>query len=345
MSQRGLTTAAEIEQQPEVLAALLQDGLPQVRAVATQITADPPRFVLLAGRGTSDNAALYAKYLLEIRLGLPVGLVSPSTTTLYSARQRLDDVLVVAVSQSGASPDLVEVIEAARRSGAQTLAITNEAGSPLAQVSSLHLDVMAGPEKAIPATKSYTAQLFALWLLVDAWRGGDAALAASIPGLASQVLSRSREVDAIADRLRFADHLVVTGRGYASATAREAALKVMETAFLSTHAWSAADLLHGPFAMLHERTPCLAVVPEGPGGDAMRPVLQALADRRIDLTVIGDALGVPAATTFALPAGVEESLSPVLQILPLQLLAHRVALARGYDPDRPPGLSKVTRTR
>jgi glucosamine--fructose-6-phosphate aminotransferase (isomerizing) len=345
MSERGTVTAAEIEQQPEVLGRVLGEVLPDVRDVATRIAADPPRFVLLAARGTSDNAALYAKYLLEVHLGLPVGLVSPSTTTLYSARQQLDDVLVIAVSQSGASPDLVEVVRAARRSGAQTLAVTNNAASALAEAARLHLDVMAGPEKAVPATKSYTAQLLTLWLLVDAWRGGDATRAASLPDLAAGVLSRFREVDAIADRLRFADHLVVTGRGYASATAREAALKVMETAFLSTHAWSGADLLHGPLAMLHERTPCLAVVPRGPGGDAMRPVLQALVDRQVDLTVIGDPLGVSAATTFALPEGVEESLSPVLQILPFQLLAHRIALERGYDPDCPPGLSKVTRTR
>lgn len=345
MSVRGQVMASEIAQQPEVLDRLLTEGLASARNVAQEIRASPPRFVLLVARGTSDNAALYAKYLLEIRLGLPVGLVSPSTTTLYGAEQRLEDVLVVAVSQSGTSPDLVEVMHAARAAGAQTLAITNEAASALAQASALHLDVLAGPERAVPATKSYTAQLLTLWLLVDALAGGDAAAAADLPNMASGVLSRSGEVDVLANRLRFADHLVVTGRGYASATASEAALKLMETAFLSTHAWSAADLLHGPFAMLQERTPCLALVPRGPGGNAMKPVLQALADSRADLTVFGDSLGVPVAGTFCLPESVDEALSPVLQILPFQLLAHRVAVARGYDPDRPPGLNKVTRTR
>jgi glucosamine--fructose-6-phosphate aminotransferase (isomerizing) len=344
MEPAGATTATEIAQQPSVLARLLHEGAPVIREVAARVAARAPRFVLLAARGTSDNAALYAKYLLEVRLGLPVGLVSPSTTTLYRSRQDLRDVLVVALSQSGGSPDLVEVLDAARKGGAATLAITNSPASALAMASELHLDVLAGPERAVPATKSYTAQLLTSWLLVDHWGGGSTVSADALPEQAAEVLARDAEIQTMADRYRFAAQLVVTGRGYASATAREAALKIMETSFLSAHAWSSADLLHGPLAMVDEKTSCIAVVPEGPGGQAMRPVLSALLDRHADVAVVGDALQTSPRTHFGLPSGVAEELSPILQVLPFQLLAHRIAVARGYDPDAPRALAKVTKT-
>ncbi|MBI3686920.1 MAG: SIS domain-containing protein [Actinobacteria bacterium] len=338
--------AAEIAEQPAVLDRILTEGRTAVRAVAGSVARHAPRFVLVAGRGSSDHAALYAKYLVEIRLGLPAGLVSPSTTTLYGARPDLRGVLVLAVSQSGGSPDLVESTRVARECGALTVAVTNDAASPLARASALHLALLAGPERAVPATKSYTAQLLTLWLLVDGWRGGDGADAGALPALAAAALARTAEVAAVADRYRFAERLVVTGRGYAHATAREAALKVMETSFLSTHAWSGADLLHGPLAMVDERTPCLVVAPEGAGGAALGPVLARLRERGADLTVVGARAAVESAGGgVVLPGPVPESLSPVLEVLPLQLLAHRLALARGHDPDTPRALGKVTRTR
>lgn len=341
----GDATASEISQQPEVLARILREAPARVADVVARIFEHRPRTVLLAARGTSGNAARYAKYLLEVKLGLPVGLVEPSTVTLYGARPRLDDVLLVTVSQSGGSPDLLEVVRAGRAGGALTLAVTNNGASPLATESEMHLPVLAGTELAVPATKSYTAQLLLLWLLVDAWSGGRGDAAARLPELAQGVLDRRVEVDELAGRYRFADRLVVTGRGFASATAREGALKVMETAFLSAHAWSGADLMHGPLAMVDERTPCLAVVPEGPGGAAMAPVLEALVARQADVTVVGDRLGNLSTRCFPLPTSVAEDLSPVLQILPFQLLAHRLAVARGHDSDAPRGLNKVTRTR
>lgn len=345
MSAPGNVTASEISQQPGVLARVLREAPPSVSEVVARVVARRPKAVLLAARGTSGNAARYAKYLLEVKLGLPVGLVEPSTTTLYGARPALGDVLLVTVSQSGGSPDLLEVVRAARAGGALTLAVTNDAASAISTESELHLDVLAGPELAVPATKSYTAQLLLLWLLIDAWAGGRGEGSAPLPELAQAVLARSAEVDELAARYRFADRLIVTGRGFASATAREAALKVMETAFLSAHAWSAADLMHGPLAMVDERTPCLAVVPAGPGGAAMAPVLQALVARQADLTVVGDGSGTGASSCFPLPSTVAEDVAPILQILPFQLLAHRIAVARGYDPDAPRGLSKVTKTR
>jgi glucosamine--fructose-6-phosphate aminotransferase (isomerizing) len=336
--------AAEIAEQPLALQRVLDQGLAAIRQAAKRAADHSPRFVLLAARGTSDHAALYAKYLVEIGLGLPAGLASPSTMTAYGARPDLGGVMWVAVSQSGGSPDLVEATAVARSAGALTVAVTNTPASPLAEAAELHLDVLAGPERAVAATKSYTSQLLTLYLLVDAWRGGDGGAARPLPSLAAEVLARG-DGTRVAGRYRFVERLVTTGRGYAYPTAREAALKLMETSYLSAHAFSGADLLHGPLAMIDQDRPVIAVVPEGVGGAALAPVLERLRERGADLLVVGDQRAAAgAAAAIPLPAGTDEQVAPVLQILPLQQLAHAMAVARAYDPDAPRGLQKVTET-
>ncbi|MDR6685208.1 glucosamine--fructose-6-phosphate aminotransferase (isomerizing) [Arthrobacter sp. 1088] len=340
----GAKMAHEISEQPQVLAGLLDSGRQQFVAMADIIKRTSPRFVLLAARGTSDHAALYAKYLIEISLGLPVGLASPSTLTAYGAKPQLEGVLWLAVSQSGGSPDLVESTAAARRLGALTVAVTNSPGSPLAGAAEHHVDILAGSETAVAATKSYTAQLLALWLLVDAWRGGTSANAAGIPDWAASVLADDAVLD-VAGSYRFAERIITTGRGYSYPTAREGALKLMETSYLPAQAFSGADLLHGPFAMIDSQHPVIAVVPEGIGGTAMRPVLERLAERGAHVCVVGDlSAALPGSLVVPLPAGVSEELSPILQILPLQRLALQLSVKRGNDPDAPRGLMKVTET-
>ena len=349
---RGALMRAEIGEQPQALARLLDHGLGAVREVAAAIRARPPRFVLLAARGTSDHAALYAKYLAEIRLGLPCGLVSPSTLTGFGARPDLSDVLWITVSQSGGSPDLVESTTIARERGALTVAVTNDPASALATAAEFGVDVLAGPERAVAATKSYSSQLLALYLLVDAVGGGDAAAARELPDRVGQLLAAERaggRVHRLAQRYRFVERLVTTGRGYAYPTAREAALKLMETSYLSAHAFSGADLLHGPFAMIDADRPVLAVAPDGVGSAALEPVLQRLHEREADVLLVADERtlerwgGKLSTVELALPA-VAEEVAPVVQIVPFQLLALEMAVARGLDPDAPRGLSKVTRT-
>ncbi len=341
----GRIMAGEMAEQPAVFERILRDGVAPVREVAREIEARRPRFVLLTARGTSDNAALYAKYLVEVILGLPAGLTSPSTTTAYGARPDLRDVLVIAVSQSGGSPDLIDSTAVARDCGAVTLAVTNAPGSPLAQAAELHLDVLAGPEKALPATKTYTAELLVLYLLVEALRGGSGTAAMALPERAAGLLSRSAEVGVLAQRYRFADRLVTTARGYGYPTAREAALKIMETSYLAAHAFPGADLLHGPLAMVDNESPVVAIVPDGVGGRALAPVLDRLRERSADLCVIGTPEAVAAASVgFALPGGTAEELSPILEILPLQQLAYEIAIGRGFNPDAPRALAKVTET-
>ncbi len=336
---------AEMREQPEVWARLLQRQ-PEFAAAARAVLARPPRFVLLAARGSSDHAALYAKYLIEIVHGLPAGLVSPSTLTAYAARPDFRDVLLLAISQSGGSPDLVQTVQAARRGGAFTLAITNNPASALAQAAQLHLPLGAGPERAVAATKSYTAQLLALYLLLDHMRGGTGAAAGGMAAAGQEVILRAEQaMPAHALRYRFAQRMVVTGRGYAYPTAREAALKLMETSYVSAQAFSGADLLHGPVALLDPQIPVLALVPAGVAGAAMGPVLPRIRQARADLFVVGSAEAMAAADAgFALPDGIAPELSPLIEILPLQWLALHLATARGENPDAPRGLRKVTET-
>ncbi|RSM68350.1 glucosamine-6-phosphate deaminase [Actinoplanes sp. ATCC 53533] len=342
--------AADIAEQPGGYARLLEgEPAKAIAAAAARVAEQRPRHVIFVGRGTSDHAALYAAYLTEIRLGIPVGLASPSAITLYGARPDLKDALVVGVSQSGGSPDLTEVLKVARESGALTLAVTNNPGSTLAQTAELSVDVAAGHERAVAATKTYTAELFALLLLVEGIRNGDGTLPAEertalaeLPRLAEQALA-DRGADELAQRYRFASRLVTTGRGYAYPTARETALKLMETSYLPALAFSGADLLHGPLAMTDPDVPVLAVVGAGPGGASMADVVARLGERRADVVTVG-ATDIPgAAGRLAVPA-VDERYAPLLDILPLQRLALALALARGEDPDAPRGLKKVTST-
>jgi len=337
--------AAEIGEQPSALARLLGQGAPDVERAAQIIAERGPRFVTLVARGTSDHAAMYAKYLIEIGLGLPCGLASPSTVGLYAAPLRpASDVLVIAVSQSGHSPDLVSYLTAWRAAGAVAVSVVNDPSSPLAAASDACIDVRAGQERAVAATKTFTAELLALWMLVTAWSGRSLESAAALPGLVSMLAASPDPIAEIADRYRFADRLIVTGRGYGYPVAREAALKLMETSYLAAHAFSGADLLHGPIAMVDTATPVLFVAPPGVGAQSLRPTAIELRERNVDVVSIGGGLAGIASHTVELPP-LSEDLAPIAAAIPLQWLAWRMAVDRGCDPDAPRSLRKVTRTR
>jgi glutamine---fructose-6-phosphate transaminase (isomerizing) len=345
----GAGMAADIDEQPAGYERLLSaEHAGAIARVAAVIAERRPRHVVFTARGTSDHAALYAAYLTEIRLNLPAGLASPSAVTVFGARPDLSDALVVGVSQSGGSPDLAEVLRVARESGALTLAVTNNPESRLVDTAELSIDIAAGHERAVAATKTYTAELLALLMLIEGVRAGDGVLPAEeracldrLPELAERTLSDATPAQ-LAPRYRFAAQLVTTGRGYAYPTAREAALKLMETSYLPALAFSGADLLHGPLAMTDPDVPVLAVVGSGPGGQSMREVLPRLGERRADVVVVGSA-DVEATARMAVPE-VDERYAPLLDILPLQRLALALALTRGEDPDAPRGLKKVTAT-
>lgn len=344
-ARKGAAMAAEVHEQPAVWAQVLAHATGEIAAVAAAVRARRPRFVLLVARGTSDHAAVYAKYLVELLLGLPAGLASPSSMTVYGSRPDLRDVLLIGISQSGGSTDLVTSMAVGRAQGALTLAVTNNPGSALDEAAELSLSVHAGTERAVAATKSYTAQLLTLFLLVDRLRGGDGAQAQALPALGQQVLEAEPQVRELAARYRFAQRLVVTARGVSYPTAREAALKLMETSYVAAQAFSGADLLHGPMAMIDSQVPVLVVLADGAGGQALAGVLPRLREVGADVLCVGTPQAVAAATVgVALPTGVPELLSPLIEIIPFQLLALHLAVARGVDPDAPRGLLKVTRT-
>jgi glucosamine--fructose-6-phosphate aminotransferase (isomerizing) len=341
----GELTAAEIREQPAILARVLAQAGPEIAALADAVRVRHPRFVLFVARGTSDHAALYAKYLVETLLGLPAGLVSPSTMTVYGVRPNLRDVLFVGISQSGASPDLLDPMERARDSGAMTVAVTNAPTSPLARAAEHHLDILAGPERSVAATKSYTAQLLTLYLLLAGLAERIDPAINALPDQAETLITRDREVAGLATRYRFAEQILLTARGYNYPTVREGALKLMETSYLVSYGFSGADLLHGPMAMIDRGFPVIAVAPGGRGGESLVPVIERLHELGADTLLIGDpALCAPATLTFALTETGPEILSPILSIIPLQQLAYHLALERGVDPDQPRGLRKITET-
>lgn len=341
MAAAGARMAEEVAEQPAVFESLVTRR-EDLTAVARLVAARGPRFALLAARGSSDHAALYAKYLIEVLLQLPAGLVSPSTTTLYGARPDFTDVLYLSVSQSGGSPDLVAATEAARAQGALTVAVTNTPSSPLSDAAELSVDIKAGEELAVAATKTYSATLLSLYLLVDAVRGGSGEAVADIGELAATALAAPIE-DAVA-RFRDIDRVVTTGRGYSSATAAEAALKLAETSYLGARSYSGADLLHGPVAAIDDRTGVVAVTSKGHGGTAMRDVVETVRGRGPSVLAVGSAAADVAADLRIVVPETAEEVAPILEILPLQRLALALSLARGGDPDNPRGLNKVTRT-
>jgi glutamine---fructose-6-phosphate transaminase (isomerizing) len=341
----GALMAAEVAEQPQVFERILSEGRAAIAEVAAWVRDAAPRFVLFVARGTSDHAALYAKYLVETELGLPAGLASPSTLTIYGAQPHFGDVLVIAISQSGGSPDLTEVVQRSREGGARTLSITNAPKSPVAQAAERHIDILAGPERAVAATKSYTAQLLSLYLLVEAIAGRDGGEADLLPRRAREALSHEDEIARLAARYRFAEQVVVTSRGYNYPTALETALKLMETSYLVAHAFSAADLLHGPMAMIDRGFPVVMAVPPGKGGDVLAPVIDELRKVGADTFIAGTPAAAEEGTVgVGLHDLGPEILSPALLILPLQQLAFHLAMDRGVDPDQPRGLHKVTET-
>jgi glutamine---fructose-6-phosphate transaminase (isomerizing) len=341
---------SEIHEQPEVLSRLLVSQRENVERIAGTIRERTVHGVFLAARGTSDNAGLYAKYLWGAWNGLPVALATPSLFTVYKRPPRIEHLLTVGISQSGQSPDIVGVIEEAARQGAPSLAITNAPGSPLARAAEASVDIAAGAEEAVAATKTYTAQLMAIAMLSSALDGDEArwSALARVPDLVRSVLEQEDRIAEQAQRYRFMDYCIVLGRGYNYATAFEWALKLKELSYVIADPYSSADFQHGPVAVLERGFPVLAVLPDGAVfDDALAFLKRLVEDRHVELLAISnrdEALAL-AHTGVPLPADLPEWLSPIVAIVAGQLFCYHLTRAKGFDTESPRGLRKVTLTR
>lgn len=340
----------EILEQPQVLQHWLDTQFDNAQRIARAVRTRGVDFVFLAARGTSDHAGVYAQYTWGALNGLPVAFAAPSLFTRYGKWPRLHNALVVGVSQSGQSPDVVSVIAEGWRQGALTLAVTNAPESPLAQAAEFALDVQAGVEKAIAATKSYTAELLALAALSAALADDDEALKAlwRLPAAVAEALKLEGEVEGIAHAHQTLAQCVVLGRGYNLCTAHEWALKIKELAYVLADPYSAADFQHGPIAIIERGFPVLAIAPGGAVYEDVLALLHRLKqEREAELFVISDEDAALAAGKFALrlPPDVPEWLSPLVGIVPAQLYCYHLARAKGYDTETPRGLRKVTLTK
>ncbi len=337
----------EIREQGEIVANLLQRQIERVASLAQTIRAYEPVFVCLAARGTSDNAALYAKYLFGSFLRMPMMLATPSLHTLYRMPPNLARSLVIGISQSGRAEDVRQVLQDAREQGALTVAITNYDDSPMARTAEHHIAILAGEEQSIAATKTYTAQMTVLAMLVaalDTQHSLQADLHA-LPRYVSEALAESEKIREWSQRYRYMSNFSVIGRGYNLCTALEVSLKVKELCYLSATGYSEADFRHGPIAMIQPGFPVMLIAPQGQTLEQMRDLAVKLREREAELLIVSNDDDLLAQGLYAMrQPTMPEWLSPIPFVIPGQMFAMLQAMHRGYAVDRPRGLSKVTVT-
>ncbi|MFN0169339.1 MAG: SIS domain-containing protein [Bryobacteraceae bacterium] len=339
----------EIRQQPDALERTLKSQLPRIEQFRRRMATRRPRLIVLAARGTSDNAAQFGRYLLEIATGIPVSLAAPSIHTLYGSRLDYRDALVIGISQSGESTDTNLVVERARAQGAITIGVTNESGSTLAKLAEHLFFVRAGKERSVAATKTYTGQVLLMYLLAYA-------LGARIkpddlrrlPEWTAASLTLEPRIAALSERYRYMDHAVVVGRGLNYANAFEFALKLMETCYVVAERFSSADFLHGPIAMVESAFPVFVFAPTGVTWGPLKIFIDKLTLLGAETLLVTDASNGEAAAMvpriLKVPLRLKEMYTPIPYIIPAQLFAACLAGQKGLDADKPRTLTKVTHT-
>ena len=338
----------EIHQQPDALTRLLDAEKDTVAKLAAAIRHRKITHVIIAARGTSDNAGRYAQYLLGAMNGIVVTLTTPSLFSIYKQPPTFGNALVLGISQSGKSPDIVSVLAEAQRQGALTAAITNQPNSDLAQHADFVIDLHAGDENSVAATKTYTTELTAIAMLSTALADSAEMKSAleTVPDLVRQTLSLNSHLPQIAERYRYMQHCVVIGRGYNYATAFEVALKLKELTYTIVEPYSSADFQHGPLAVIEAGFPVLVVSPTGKVLPELRTFIRTIESRDGEVIAISndDEILASARVSLKIPA-VPEWISPIVAVLPGQLFAMYLAHSKDYPLDTPRGLRKITETR
>ena len=339
----------EIRQQPEALERTLARERRGVEEFKRALTKRRPRLIVLVARGTSDNAARFGRYLLEIATGIPVTLAAPSIVSLYGVTVDYRETLVVALSQSGESTDTNLVLERAREQGALTLGITNERRSTLAGLAERIFLVHAGREKSVAATKTYTGQMLMFYLLAYAL-GGKIGIPdlERLPEAVEGALRLEPEIDALSERYRYMRHAVVVGRGLNYANAFELSLKLMETCYVVTERFSSADFMHGPIAMVEPSFPVFAFAPPDVTWPSLGGTLDKLKSLRAEIVAITDSgnreVEARATRVIRLPRRLKPWFTPIPYIVPAQIFAAFLAAQKGFNPDHPRTLHTVTLT-
>jgi glucosamine--fructose-6-phosphate aminotransferase (isomerizing) len=334
---------AEIDEAGAAIARQLAGDAGRIDRLGSKLRALEPPVLTTIARGSSDCCALYLKYLAEIVVGIPCASIGPSIATLYGAPLRLSRAAAVSISQSGRSPDIIEMQRSARKAGAMTIAMVNEVDSPLATEAEELLPLMAGREQSVAATKSMIAGLVAGAALVAAWRG-DAALKSAIAGLPAILPAESAPPPpAMIERVARAEHAFVLGRGATFAVATEAALKLKETCAIHAEAYSSAEVLHGPAELARPGFLVIAFMPTDAGRDGMEMTLRLLAAAGADVVRV-DTGGVDAGDRLDCATAASPLLTPIAMIHRFYGLAEAVSRRLGRNPDRPRNLHKVTET-
>lgn len=335
----------EIREQPEVLERTLSSEAEKITRIGDYVRQKEVDVVVIVARGSSDNASLFGRYLLEITSGIPVSLSAPSVYTLYNAKLRLKRALVIGVSQSGEGTDINTVLERARAGGAFTLVVTNEPDSTMASIADETLLIHAGRERSVAATKTYTGQMLHFYMLANAI--GDKRLDLKrIPELASSALTLEDKIRDLVQRYVFMENCVIVGRGLNYGNSYELALKLMETCYVVAERFSSADFFHGPLAIVERRFPVILFGPAGVTKQSSIELLERLRDLHADsLSITNDPeIAGLSSRSLMFPAEVDEFLSPIPFIVPAQLFAAHLSEAKGLDPDAPRSLAKVTKT-
>lgn len=337
----------EIGQQPEVIERTIRRESKKITSFAEKLQRMRPRLIVLVARGSSDNAALFGRYLLEMTTGIPVSMAAPAIHTLYKTRMDLKDALVIGISQSGEGVDINMVLESSRRCGAMTLAITNEAGSTMAKIADETFLIHAGRERSVAATKTYTGQLLIFYMLARALgnKPNDPEIK-RLPELTAEALTLQPQIEEMVERYAFMENCVVVGRGLNYANAFEFAIKLMETCYVVAERFSGADFLHGPIAIVDKAFPVFIFAPPGPTLRGMKDLVGQLNQMGAETVVISSESGLlkKARRAIRMPRAIPEILSPIPYIVPAQLFAALLSVTKGLSPDQPRALRKVTRT-
>lgn len=339
----------EIMEQPRVLSKCLDKNSQTIMAIVKTIKEREIHSVIIAARGTSDHAAVYGKYVIELMTGIPVSLASPSVFTLYEKTLKLKGSLVIGISQSGEAADVLEVIKGANKEGAVTVGITNFEDSPLATHSSFHLNCECGEEKSVAATKTFTAQMFLLASLVAEWTEDEDMKKALglLPELITETFKISDQIINNVKRYRFMNECFVLARGINYAVALETSLKIQETTYVRAKAYASSDFHHGPFAMIDDNMPVFIFAPNGPSINDMTEMIKKLKDKGADITIISNNEEIlkMGDCSFKIPQTASDMISPFINVVVAQMFACQLALAKGLNPDSPRSLNKVTITR